>query len=93
MHETVSGVKFSICGVLTVCIFKGSGFQIFISNASVFQLIFSWSSELEHFCVVVGGDHTPGTQLRCVDHLPSPGTGHGLGQVGSLHKERKAKHQ
>lgn len=40
-----------------------------------------------------GGDHMPGTQLRCVDHLPSPGTGRGRGQVGSLHKEQKAKHQ
>lgn len=26
------------------------------------------------------GDHTPGTQLRCIDHLPSPGIG--IGEAG-----------
>lgn len=57
MHETASGVEFPISGVLTVekvCIFKGSGFQIFIFNASAFQLIFSWSLELGHFFGVGG---------------------------------------
>lgn len=41
-----------------------------------------------------GDDHTPGTQLRCVDHLPFNFWNRAWARpVGSLHKEQKAKHQ
>lgn len=55
-----------------------------------FSLSLAGHQNWDTFWRVGGEDHTPGTQLRRVDHLP-PGTGHERGWVGSLHKEQKAK--